>query len=83
MRKARSLLWCSALLAMGVPSTALAGDPAKDPAASSTSQQTRIEIGNKAPDFTLNDGAGKTHQLSEVLKKHSMVALVFYRSADW
>lgn len=41
-----------------------------------------IEVGEKAPAFTLKDQNGKEQALEDLLKKSS-VALVFYRSADW
>ncbi len=41
-----------------------------------------LEIGQKAPDFKLQDQSGKERSLSDMLKK-SKVAVVFHRSADW
>lgn len=41
-----------------------------------------IEVGKKAPAFTLKDQTGRERSLKELLKKRN-VALVFYRSADW
>ena len=37
----------------------------------------KIEVGQPAPDFIATDGTGKTHQLSELLKKKNVV-LSFY-----
>ena len=37
----------------------------------------KIEVGQPAPDFIAIDGTGKTHQLSELLKKKNVV-LSFY-----
>jgi cytochrome oxidase Cu insertion factor (SCO1/SenC/PrrC family) len=51
------------------------GKPAPD-------EQTGLEVGAKAPKFTLKDQAGKERSLDEFLGK-GKVALVFYRSADW
>ena len=45
-------------------------------------EQTGLEVGAKAPGFTLKDQAGKERSLDELLKQ-GKVALVFYRSADW
>ena len=45
-------------------------------------EQTGLQIGEKAPRFTLTDQEGKERSLDELLKK-GKVALVFYRSADW
>jgi cytochrome oxidase Cu insertion factor (SCO1/SenC/PrrC family) len=45
-------------------------------------EQTGLEVGAKAPKFTLNDQEGKKRSLDEFVGK-GKVALVFYRSADW
>ena len=37
----------------------------------------KIEVGQPAPDFIVTDGAGKTHQLSELTEKKNIV-LSFY-----
>lgn len=44
--------------------------------------QTGLNVGAKAPGFTLKDQEGKERSLDELLRK-GKVALVFYRSADW
>ena len=41
-----------------------------------------IEVGQKAPAFSLKDQAGETRSLDD-LRKKGPVALVFYRSAKW
>ncbi len=43
---------------------------------------TGVAIGEKAPDFTLNDQDGNEVTLASLLSEGN-VALVFYRSADW
>jgi cytochrome oxidase Cu insertion factor (SCO1/SenC/PrrC family) len=45
-------------------------------------EQTGLQVGAKAPKFTLKDQEGKERSLDEFLSK-GKVALVFYRSADW
>ncbi len=45
-------------------------------------ERTGIKVGEKAPDFTLTDQAGKQRSLGEFLK-NGPVALVFFRSASW
>jgi cytochrome oxidase Cu insertion factor (SCO1/SenC/PrrC family) len=45
-------------------------------------EQTGLQVGAKAPKFTLKDQQGMDRSLDELLKK-GKVALVFYRSADW
>ena len=45
-------------------------------------EMTGIEVGEKAPDFTLKDQNGTEHSLSELLKE-GRVALMFFRSANW
>jgi cytochrome oxidase Cu insertion factor (SCO1/SenC/PrrC family) len=44
--------------------------------------QTGLNVGARAPKFTLRDQQGKERSLDELLKK-GKVALVFFRSADW
>lgn len=43
---------------------------------------TGLEVGEKAPDFSLQDQNGETRSLKARLKQGN-VALVFYRSASW
>ena len=43
---------------------------------------TGIDVGEKAPDFKLQDHTGQERALTE-LHKDGAVALVFFRSADW
>ena len=45
-------------------------------------EKTGLQVGAKAPAFTLKDQNGKERTLKEFLKK-GKVALVFYRSAGW
>ncbi len=45
-------------------------------------EQTGLQVGAKAPGFTLIDQSGKERSLDE-LRRKGKVALVFYRSADW
>ena len=45
-------------------------------------EHTGIKVGEKAPEFTLTDQAGKQRSLGEFLK-NGPVALVFFRSASW
>lgn len=51
-------------------------------AADPAPEKTGLKVGEKAPDFTLKDQAGKEQSLTAMLKVGS-VALVFYRSASW
>lgn len=44
--------------------------------------QAKVKVGEKAPEFTLQDQDGKKVALKELIKKKP-TALVFYRSADW
>jgi len=46
-------------------------------------EKTGIEVGEKAPEFTLKDQNGEEVSLSALIKDSKSVALVFYRSADW
>ncbi|MFO0906885.1 MAG: hypothetical protein U0794_00740 [Isosphaeraceae bacterium] len=41
-----------------------------------------LQVGEKAPGFTLRDQEGRERKLGDLLAKGT-VALVFYRSADW
>jgi cytochrome oxidase Cu insertion factor (SCO1/SenC/PrrC family) len=45
-------------------------------------EKTGLKVGEKAPEFTLKDQAGKDRALKDLLKD-GPVALVFYRSAAW
>ena len=45
-------------------------------------EKAGLQVGEKAPKFTLKDQEGKERSLDDLLKK-GKVALVFYRSADW
>jgi cytochrome oxidase Cu insertion factor (SCO1/SenC/PrrC family) len=45
-------------------------------------EKTGLQVGAKAPAFTLKDQNGKERTLKEFLNK-GKVALVFYRSAGW
>lgn len=45
-------------------------------------EKTGLDIGKKAPAFTLNDQNAREISLASLLKK-GPVAVVFYRSADW
>ncbi len=58
-----------------VGTSAWAADPAPE-------EKTGLEVGEKAPAFTLKDQAGKERTLEEFTKA-GKVALVFYRSASW
>jgi cytochrome oxidase Cu insertion factor (SCO1/SenC/PrrC family) len=45
-------------------------------------EKTGLQVGAKAPTFTLKDQNAKVRTLDEFLKKGKL-ALVFYRSASW
>jgi len=74
------------LLAFGVLAVAVccapqAPAPAAPPAAP-PEKKAPVEVGAKAPAFTLKDQDGKERSLDEFRKKGA-VAVVFYRSAKW
>ena len=46
------------------------------------SNELGLPVGAKAPEFTLPDQKGDSHQLSDLVKSGN-VALVFFRSAEW
>jgi hypothetical protein len=48
----------------------------------SPEEETGLQVGEKAPEFSLEDQSGEERSLGEFLGKDK-VALVFYRSADW
>ena len=52
---------------------------AQDPA---PAEKTGLNIGEKAPGFTLKDQTGTERSLTDLLKDGN-VALVFFRSASW
>ncbi len=53
-----------------------------EPPAVSEPRETRVAVGEPAPALRLPDQQGEEHSLEE-LRKENLVALVFYRSADW
>ena len=65
------------VLAVAVVCVSQAPTPAAPP-----EQKASVEVGAKAPTFTLKDQDGKERSLDEFLKKGT-VAVVFYRSAKW
>lgn len=58
-----------------VASAAVAQDAKKD--------VPGVAVGERAPDFELQDQNGKPRKLAEFVQPGQAVALVFYRSADW
>ena len=56
--------------------------PAASAAEPAAPEKTGLEVGQKAPVFTLKDQNDRDVSLATLLKK-GPVALVFYRSADW
>jgi cytochrome oxidase Cu insertion factor (SCO1/SenC/PrrC family) len=66
------------VLAFAVVLGVALGAPAIDP----PPEKTGLKVGEKAPEFTLKDQAGKERTLKELLKD-GPVSLVFYRSASW
>jgi cytochrome oxidase Cu insertion factor (SCO1/SenC/PrrC family) len=73
IRLVGSLSACSLLLALTTAA------PAAEPA---SPEATGLAVGQKAPDFTLKDQNSRDVSLTALLKK-GLVAVVFYRSADW
>jgi hypothetical protein len=45
-------------------------------------ESTGLQVGSRAPKFSLKDQAGRIRTLDGLLEQ-GKVALVFYRSADW
>ena len=70
------------LLAVGVLAVAVVCVPQAPAPAAPPEQKTSVEVGAKAPTFTLKDQDGKERSLDEFRKKGA-VAVVFYRSAKW
>jgi len=70
------------LLAPGVLAVAVGCVPRAPAPAAPPEQKASVEVGAKAPTFTLKDQEGKERSLDEFLKKGT-VAVVFYRSAKW
>jgi hypothetical protein len=74
------------LLAIAVWSAALV---AQAPTASQSTPRTKIDVsklgpqvGERVPDFALNDQSGKTWTLQSIMGSKGAM-LVFLRSADW
>ena len=70
------------LLALGVLAVAVVCVSQAPTPAAPPEQKASVEVGAKAPAFTLKDQGGKERSLDEFLKK-GPVAVVFYRSAKW
>ena len=70
------------LLALGVLAVAVGCVPQAPAPAAPPDQKASVEVGAKAPAFTLKDQDGKERSLDQFLKKGT-VAVVFYRSAKW
>ena len=73
----RSMALAAAVVLLAAPTAFSQGNGKPAP-----EEQTGLEVGAKAPKFTLKDQEGKERSLDEFLTK-GKVALVFYRSADW
>ena len=70
------------LLAFGVLAVAVGCVPQAPAPAAPPEQKASVQVGAKAPAFTLKDQDGKERSLDEFRKKGA-VAVVFYRSAKW
>ncbi len=70
------------LLALGVFAVAVGCVPQAPAPAAPPDPKASVEVGARAPTFTLKDQDGKERSLAEFLKK-GKVAVVFYRSAKW
>jgi hypothetical protein len=78
------------LFTMSWPVFALiAGVVAQGPIAAQTTARPKIDVsklgpqvGERVPDFTLNDQNGKTWTLQSIMGPKGAM-LVFFRSADW
>lgn len=66
------------LLALGAFSTSRAQLGPKDKAGLEPTDLDRIQVGNRAPDFTLEDTDGRRVSLSDFQGKKTVI-LVFYR----
>jgi cytochrome oxidase Cu insertion factor (SCO1/SenC/PrrC family) len=73
----RSMALAAAVVLLAAPTVFSQGKEKPAP-----EELTGLEVGAKAPKFTLKDQEGKERSLDEFLAK-GKVALVFYRSADW
>jgi cytochrome oxidase Cu insertion factor (SCO1/SenC/PrrC family) len=79
----RSMALATALaLIVTSPAHSLSKLEARPEAEPGSEAEPGLQVGAKAPKFSLRDQEGKDRSLDEILKK-GKVALVFYRSADW
>lgn len=51
-------------------------------AAAQDRMTTTVQVGDAAPDFTLEDAQGNAHRLSEIVERGPVV-LEFFRSGGW
>jgi len=68
--------------AVDSPSVEPEAKPQSGESLSAVERTTRLEVGDHAPNFRLQDQTGAEHTLESLLAK-GKVALVFHRSADW
>jgi cytochrome oxidase Cu insertion factor (SCO1/SenC/PrrC family) len=75
----KSSAFCLGLLALLlVLPTALGADNPPE-----RRDDTGLAVGEPAPRFTLKDQSSRDRSLDQLLQKGKVVALVFFRSADW
>jgi len=73
------------LVAMAVtahPATAGFMQQSASPSAVPDVRKLGPQVGERVPDFTLNDQQGHSHTLTSLLGPRGLM-LVFFRSADW
>jgi hypothetical protein len=72
-------------VATAVPAYPVTAAPMPQSTSSSAVPDVRTlgpQLGERVPDFTLNDQQGRSHTLTSLLGPRGLM-LVFFRSADW
>ena len=69
-------------MALAVLLAAVVATSAFAQAKEAPAEMTGINVGEKAPDFTLTGHDGNEYVLSDLVKK-GKVAVMFFRSANW
>jgi hypothetical protein len=75
----------AAWIAMALPACPSMAGPIPQSASPSAVPDARTlgpQVGERVPDFTLNDQQGRSHTLTSLLGPRGLM-LVFFRSADW
>jgi hypothetical protein len=72
----------AAIVLAAYPATVASMPQSASPPAVPDVRKLGPQVGERVPDFTLNDQQGRSHTLTSLLGPGGLM-LVFFRSADW